>query len=171
MNPARFFLVGLISVTAAAMFWRSGGAVEPAMMGEVVVVDGDSLRIGEYAVRLAGIDAPELGQSCTGPGNIEWECGREARRELARQIDAKPVSCRDITIDEYDRIVATCTSASGADLSAGMVRSGYALADGRAPRYVEDEASARVAGKGMWAGSFQTPWEWRAERLEPDDCC
>jgi endonuclease YncB( thermonuclease family) len=170
MRSARFLLIGLVSVTILAVVWRRGEAVGPLITGHVVVVDGDSLSIGKSPVRLAGIDAPELGQSCTGPGEVEWACGREAKRELARRIGGEPVSCRQIKIDPYDRIVAICTASNGDDLSAEMVRAGYALADGRDRRYLEHEASARIAGKGMWSGSFQTPWEWRARMLERD-CC
>jgi endonuclease YncB( thermonuclease family) len=171
MNSTRFLLIGLISVTAAAVLWRRGEAVGPVITGHAVVVDGDSLNIGKDPVRLAGIDAPEFGQTCTGPGNVEWQCGFEAKRELARRIGDKPVSCRQIKIDSFDRIVAICTAENGDDLSAEMVRSGYALADGRDRRYIQDETSARIASKGMWSGSFQTPWEWRAQMLEREDGC
>jgi len=51
-------------------------------------------------------------------------------------------------------------------ISALMVRSGYALAIGRKRQYLVEEAAAQVAGAGMWSGSFQTPWEWRARQLE-----
>jgi endonuclease YncB( thermonuclease family) len=173
MNSTPFLLVGLISATVLAALWRHGEAAGPAITGHAVVLDGDSLRIGDNPVRLAGIDAPELGQPCTGPTNVDWPCGLEAKRELVERIGGNPVSCRQITIDAYDRIVATCMAASGADLAAEMVRSGYALADGRDRRYIQDEASARIARKGMWSGSFQTPWEWRIQTLEREDdgCC
>jgi endonuclease YncB( thermonuclease family) len=171
MNSARLLLIGLISVTVVAVFWRRGEAVGPTITGHAVVVDGDSLRIGKDPVRLVGIDAPELDQTCTGPGNVEWECGREARRELTGRVGDKPVSCRQIKIDSYDRILAICTAENGDDLSAEMVRSGYALADGRDRQYIQDETSARIAGRGMWSGSFQTPWEWRAQTLEREGRC
>ena len=94
-------LVGLVAATFAAVLWRRGEAVGPLITGHAVVMDGDSLRVGKDPVRLAGIDAPELGQSCTGPGNVEWQCGLEARRELAGRIGDEPVSCRQIKIDPY----------------------------------------------------------------------
>ena len=34
-------------------------------------------------------------------------------------------------------------------------------------RYKEEEKEARLSGKGMWSGSFQTPWEWRAQQPDP----
>jgi endonuclease YncB( thermonuclease family) len=171
MNSARILLIGLVSVTVLAALWQRGEALGPPITGHAVVTDGDSLRIENTPIRLAGIDAPELGQSCTGPSNVEWPCGIEARQQLARRIGDEPVSCREIKIDPYHRIVAQCTAANGDDLSAEMVRSGYALADGRDRRYLEHEALARIAGKGMWSGSFQTPWEWRTQALEREDRC
>jgi endonuclease YncB( thermonuclease family) len=171
MRSTRLLLVGLLAVAIAALVWRRGEAVGPLIAGHVVVVDGDSLSIGNKSVRLAGIDAPELGQSCTRPDNTEWGCGLEAKRELARRIGDDPVSCRQIEIDPYDRIIAICTAANGSDLAAEMVRSGYALADARDGLYLQDEAPARTARKGMWSGSFRPPWEWRARELERQDGC
>jgi endonuclease YncB( thermonuclease family) len=171
MSAPGLLLIGLVSVTVAAALWRHAEAAGPVIAGHAVVMDGDSLRIGDDAIRLAGIDAPELGQSCTGPGNVGWACGLEAKRQLAERIGDKPVSCRQIKIDLYDRIVAICTTANGDDLSAAMARSGYALPDGSDPRYKAEETFARSAGAGMWSGSFQIPWEWRMHELERQDGC
>jgi endonuclease YncB( thermonuclease family) len=55
------------------------------------------------------------------------------------------------------------------DLNAWLVAQGWALADrSTAPDYVEQEAAARAAGKGLWRGQFVPPWEWRqGKRLAP----
>jgi endonuclease YncB( thermonuclease family) len=171
MRFVRFLLVALVSIAIAVVVWRRGEALGPLITGHAVVADGDSLSIGEDRIRLAGIDAPELGQQCTAPHNVEWACGLAAKRELERRIGDGAVSCRQLRIDPYDRIVAICTTSDGSDLSAEMARSGHALADGRDRRYLPEEASARMAGRGMWSGSFQTPWEWRMQALEQQDGC
>ena len=134
-----------------------------------VVLGGGTLLIRTVTIKLAGIDALELGQKCMGRGNIEWECGLHAKRALAEKIGDGPVSCRELQIDAYGRPSATCAASSGEDLAAAMVRSGYALACGQ--RYLEEEKAARSAGKGMWSGSFQTPWEWRALQPDPPETC
>ncbi|HZA65683.1 MAG TPA: hypothetical protein VE592_01970 [Geminicoccaceae bacterium] len=42
---------------------------------------------------------------------------------------------------------------------------GLALAYRRYSRdYVAAEDEARVAGRGMWAGTFEPPWDWRRGR-------
>jgi endonuclease YncB( thermonuclease family) len=132
-----------------------------------IVIDGKTLLIEEVRIRLAGIDAPELGQRCRGQTNIEWPCGLAAKRMLAGKIGGKRVSCRKLHLDESDHPTATCVASSGDDLSAAMVRAGYALAVGPDHQYLAEEAAARVAGAGMWLGSFQTPWEWRAQQFDP----
>ncbi len=67
------------------------------------------------------------------------------------------------------RTVAVCRVA-GEDLGAWLVGNGLALAYRRfSTNYVQHEAEARSARRGMWAGEFMKPWRWRrAARLEAD---
>ena len=52
--------------------------------------------------------------------------------------------------------------AGGADLSAWMVAQGLALAYRRySMDYVDQEAGARAARRGIWGATFERPWEWR----------
>ncbi len=50
----------------------------------------------------------------------------------------------------------------------GMVSQGWALAYRRySLDYVDEEADAQAARRGIWAGEFVRPWEWRrGERLD-----
>jgi len=134
-----------------------------------VVLDGGTLLIRTVTIRLDGIDALELSQKCIRRDNFEWDCGLHAKRALAEKIGDRPISCRQLQIDAYARPSATCVASNGEDLAAAMVRSGYALACGQ--RYLEEEKGARRAGDGMWSGSFQTPWEWRAQQPDPPETC
>lgn len=129
-----------------------------------IVVDGGSLLVRAVRIRLAGIDALELGQRCVRTDGVDWACGLDAKRVLTQAVGQEPVSCRELYISDDDQVFATCTARSGDDLSAAMVRSGHALA--RGSRYLLEEDIARQASKGMWSGSFETPWEWRAK--QPD---
>jgi endonuclease YncB( thermonuclease family) len=48
-----------------------------------------------------------------------------------------------------------------------MVLGGWAVAFERYSRdYVDQEAEARHAHRGLWSGTFQMPWEWRAEHRQ-----
>ena len=62
-----------------------------ALSGPARVVDGDTLDMGGVRVRLHGIDAPEIAQSCRAGGQ-RWSCGREATRALAGRIGGNPVA-------------------------------------------------------------------------------
>jgi endonuclease YncB( thermonuclease family) len=153
---AAAFLIA-VSVLAAALAKISA----ETLSGNAVAVDGDSLLIGETRVRLEGIDAPELMQTCASGGKT-FECGREARNHLRRLIGGRPVSCSGWQTDKFGRTLARCT-VPGSDLNAGMVRDGWAVAFGD---FEFEEAQARAQGRGLWKGEFETPREWRRKHAE-----
>src|SRR5688572_29418082 len=89
-------------------------------------IDGDSLMVGEWEVRLFGIDAPELMQTCQ-RGGQSWACGSDAALQLSKLVNGKRVICVSRGADTHGRTVARCT-ADGVDLNRVMVATGYALA-------------------------------------------
>jgi endonuclease YncB( thermonuclease family) len=51
------------------------------------------------------------------------------------------------------------------DINKWLVAQGLALASrGYSLDYVAAEDKAREARRGMWAGTFEPPWEWRRQR-------
>lgn len=90
---------------------------ENTITGHCHVVDGDTIRIGNVNIRLAGIDAPEL--------NHPW--GQKAKWELVALCKGHKVRAELETDKSYDRVVATCYLPDGRDLSAEMVKGGLAL--------------------------------------------
>lgn len=132
-----------------------------ALAAEVRVVDGDTLRLGDRTLRLSGIDAPERGQSCTDAAGRWFDCGAAAAEALSRLVNGRSVLCRVQGRDRYGRGLGLCT-AGGAELNTGLVVSGWALAyeDDNLPMQTA-EAAARLAGRGLWAGSFTRPDAWR----------
>lgn len=135
----------------------------PELGGRAVAIDGDSLRLGKERIRLLGIDAPEFGQSCGGPGSA-WACGREARVLLADLVRGAGVACRAEGYDKYGRILARCLAAE-TDLGAAMAEAGLAVSDGR---YKAEEARARNAKIGIWNGAFELPRDWRRSAAAED---
>ncbi|QRG07534.1 thermonuclease family protein [Xanthobacter dioxanivorans] len=127
--------------------------------GAAYAVDGDTLDVAGARVRLAGIDAPELKQECV-RDRRSWPCGEVARRVLEESLKGA-VSCAGNGRDPYGRIVARCT-VGGQDLADHMVREGLAVAY-RGRDYAGSEAQAQAARRGIWAGSFQPPAEYRSD--------
>jgi endonuclease YncB( thermonuclease family) len=134
------------------------------IVGRARVIDGDTIDIAGARIRLRGIDAPESNQTCTDSGNRAWRCGRAATHELIDHIAGRPLKCESAGFDRYRRVLAVCALPDGSDVNAWMVRQGWALAYYSAA-YRSEEAQAHAAKRGIWAGSFMAPWEWRHRHL------
>lgn len=129
--------------------------------GPAVVIDGDTLDIGQHRLRLFGLDAPETGQACGDASGADWDCGAAAQGRLEELVAAPDLTCVAVERDGYDRIVARCF-AGGIDINETLVSEGLAWAYTRfSAAYSEVEAEARAAGRGIWQGTAQTAWDWR----------
>jgi endonuclease YncB( thermonuclease family) len=145
-------ILGLLALLAA----RLDRAATLRMAGAAVVNDGDTLTIAGERIRLRGIDAPEYAQTCSRSG-AKYACGREAREALRQMIGANSVACSGWQRDRYGRLLGDCT-AGPTDLNRSLVEDGWAVAFGG---YEAEETSARKAGRGLWAGEFDRPRQWR----------
>ncbi|ATG49506.1 succinoglycan biosynthesis protein [Celeribacter ethanolicus] len=131
--------------------------------GALRVIDGDTLAIGETRIRLYGIDAPELSQSCSDMRGQDWACGQWSKAVLAK-LAVGSVRCVARDTDRYGRTVAVCTSKAG-DINAALVASGAAYAYAKYARdYVALEEVARAEGQGLWRAGAQAPSAYRAEK-------
>jgi endonuclease YncB( thermonuclease family) len=151
----------ILFAPAMAALADPGAAAGQALQGTASVVDGDTLEIHGTRIRLHGIDAPESAQLCLDRDGRKWRCGQRAALALADRIGRRPVTCERGDVDQYGRVIARC-SVGGADLNDWLVREGWAVAYRRfSQEYVAAESDARSAAKGIWAGRFVLPWEWR----------
>ena len=152
---------GLVMAAQIAPAAVSLPEVGARLSGQAEVVDGDSLRMGALRLRLHGIDAPEVGQTCRDANGAEWSCGMWSKAQLGALVAGKAVACTAVDHDRYGRVVARCT-VGGADLGAAMVRAGAARAyRAYSTAYVGPEAAARAARRGIWAGTHDDPAAWR----------
>lgn len=153
-------VVVLIAIAAVALL---AGLLSPApeLRGAARAVDGDTLRIGSTRVRLIGIDAVERDQTCRRDG-VDWSCGRDATDFLGSLIRGAETRCTRDGRDRYGRTLARC-SLSGVDIGSSIVRAGWATAE---LEYAVDLADARLSRRGIWAGEFDDPEEWRRHHGE-----
>ena len=149
------------------LFLLSSG-VSADLSGTALVVDGDTITISGNKIRLSGIDAPEKNQTCRKVG-ITSRCGYEATETLRNWTHTKEVRCVGDTKDPDGTLTANCF-VDGYNVNARLVYEGLALAYRKySKQYVPEEDEARAAKKGMWAGEFVPPWDWRkGERLPSD---
>ncbi len=171
LAPDRGIAVGQVlrSVRLCTAALLLAGAVPgsaASIAGRPEVVDGDGLTFGPIAIRLHGVDAPEIGQHCARADGGTWDCGGTAAERLAELIEGLDVECQPLDRDLYGRIVARCF-ADEHDLSAVLAAEGAAWAFVRySDDYVPEEAGARAAHLGVWQAETQAPWDYRANRWE-----
>lgn len=135
--------------------------------GRATVIDGDTIEISGQRIRFNGIDAPESAQYCEDAKGFEYPCGRIAANALDEFLAAsRPARCEFVSWDQYGRYVGDCARADGASVQAWLVVNGHALDWPRysGGAYAAQQAAAQQARRGIWDGTFQAPWEWRAAR-------
>lgn len=148
-------------VAAVVLLDRSGESV--AVTG-AVAVDGDSLLWEDRRIRLTGIDAPELTQTCMRSGK-SWACGQAAQGALAKLVRDRSLDCKSEGADFYGRSLMRCL-AGDRDLGEAMVLRGMAVDTGP---YFSAEGKARRRKVGLWAGTFQPPRQFREEMASRTD--
>jgi endonuclease YncB( thermonuclease family) len=154
----------VLAVLLAAYAYKHWEPRSP-LIGRARVIDGDTVDISGTRVRLEDIDAPEANQTCVDSKGQAWPCGKIATDQLRAHVNGREVNCRPSGFDRYRRVLAVCSLPDGSDVNAWMVRQGWALATGFLKTYGSEEAEAEAAKRGIWAGRFVPPVEWR--RLQP----
>jgi endonuclease YncB( thermonuclease family) len=136
----------------------------PAIQGTASVIDGDTIEIHGERIRLDAIDAPESSQLCIDAAGKRYRCGQKSAFALADMIGRSVVSCEPKGRDRYKRTIAVCFKGD-INLNAWMVSQGWAVAFRKyGIDYISQEDEARLARRGIWAGSFEMPWDWRARK-------
>lgn len=130
----------------------------PELTGRARAVDGDTIRLADDRIRLVGIDAVELDQTC-GADGATWPCGREARDFLADLLSKGDATCAIEGRDQYRRLLARC-HLGGRDVGEAVVRAGWAVTD---LEYAAALVDARGRKSGIWAGPFVDPAQWRRD--------
>jgi len=141
-----------------------------AIDGRVVgVQDGDTLTIldagrNQHRIRLASIDAPEIGHGSKKPGQ---PFGEKSKQSLAKLTFNREVRANCEADDRYGRKVCTIMVGSmNANLE--QVRLGMAMVYRKYARdqdYYTAEIEARESRRGLWVDAKPIPpWEWRQRR-------
>jgi endonuclease YncB( thermonuclease family) len=153
-------LIALLIVAAVAIYAMSREAPRtPTITASAAIIDGDTLRIGDKRLRLVGMDAPEIQQTCRDASGRSYFCGHAARERLAALVSGSAVTCAAQGLDRYGRTLATCASSRSADLGETLVREGHAVS--YRGGYWFAELGARFSGRGLWQGDFERPSDWR----------
>lgn len=150
----------VLCVALAASAWSA--AEQRSFQATVTrVSDGDTVWVRPVsggrplAVRLVGIDAPELCQAH----------GAEARQALDAQLRRRTVTVRVQGRDSYDRLLAQ-VQLQGQDVGGWLVASGHAWSSGWRSDpgpYAQQQSMARQARRGLWSAAALEPRRFRRE--------
>lgn len=122
-----------------------------------------------FVVRVAGIDAPEVGQAY-------WRVSRDALRRLAG--DGTTVTC--FKVDHYGRRVCRVVTPDGANVAEALIRAGLAwhyvhYINEQTPEewhsYSTAQRAAQAARRGLWNDTEpMAPWDCREARRASKRC-
>ncbi|MBQ8465468.1 MAG: thermonuclease family protein [Alphaproteobacteria bacterium] len=134
----------------------------PSFTSQVSVITADTLNVQGYKVKLYGIAAPDLTQTCANKTGASYNCGQQAALWLSSWLTTNPVTCRVMKEFGNGNMVAVC-SLGQYDLGAALVNAGWAVADPKEGEiYRPYEDNARQKRNGLWQGKFYKPWDWKA---------
>ena len=163
-------MIKFIIITFTFFFFQITQASE--IEGFPKIVDGDTIYIKSYKIRLEGIDAPEMKQKCKKEklkissiiGYTFYEddyCGKHSKANLEAKVKGSNIKCIFFTKDRYKRYLAKCFKGK-INLNRWMVRNGHAVAYRRySKEFIPDEDFARKNKLGLWQGKFLKPEKWR----------
>jgi endonuclease YncB( thermonuclease family) len=195
IRPVNIAIFGAVAGAIAALVVAGVGfgglekrRVYHSVLTEDDVVDGDTIRMGDMALRLWGIDAPEYrapdsaaNQRCRRKDATPYDCGAEAKLALEELVDGKLVICEAPTrtgaedndkppYESFGRPVMSCWAAGGGGrlyLSAEMARQGWAdehfdnrFHDAR-DQIMLALTEAKAGRIGMWSGWTLSAENWR----------
>ena len=153
---AKYLIYNLILFT----LFLTNTSIGKTINGKAKIIDGDTIHIDKFKIRLHAIDAPEIDQTCK-KDNLVWKCGLESTIFLKKIVNNKELSCKASSKDRYNRFIAICYI-DKIDLNSMMVENGWAIAYRYySLDYIKEERIAKSKKIGIWIGKFEEPYLFR----------
>ncbi len=145
---------------------RAVASLEPTrkiVRQDVSVLHAGLVEVDGERHALFGVDAPSVNQTCRHATAGLWACGTDARKAVAGFVSDKAITCDVITGAVEGAPAISHCRADDVDLNEWVVTQGWAVADASVHKdYLPAQGDARRQKRGLWAGWFETPSEWRA---------
>ena len=132
----------------------------PATTGISRVVSGDILTLNNRVVKLFGVAAPDISQTCADASGRGYKCGQQAIAWLSSWLADNEIKCHVLGQDDRGVLTAVCMLGPY-DIGAALINAGWAVADTRQTQvYVPYQNQALTNKRGLWQGEFYMPWDW-----------
>lgn len=133
----------------------------PAISGVSRIVSGDTLQVNGRTVKLFGVAAPNVSQTCADASGRGYKCGQQAISWLGSWLADNVVQCHILNEDERGVLTGVCML-SPYDIGAALINAGWAVADVRQTKiYIPYQNQALSNKRGLWQGEFYMPWDWQ----------
>ena len=133
----------------------------PAMSGITRVLGGDTLSLNGRIIKLFGVAAPDVSQTCADASGRGYKCGHQAVSWLSGWLADNEVKCHILKEDEKGSLIGVCLIGPY-DIGAALINAGWAVADTRQTKiYVPYQEQAVSNKRGLWQGTFYMPWDWK----------
>lgn len=132
----------------------------PATTGISRVVSGDTLTLNNRVIKLFGVAAPDISQTCADASGRGYKCGQQAIAWLSSWLADNEIKCHVLGQDDRGVLTAVCMLGPY-DIGAALINAGWAVADTRQTQvYVPYQNQALANKRGLWQGEFYMPWDW-----------
>jgi endonuclease YncB( thermonuclease family) len=133
----------------------------PSVSGSVRVARGDALLMSGRLIKIYGVAAPELSQTCADSTGRGYQCGKQSVAWLSGWLNDYEVKCHILSEDSKGVLTGVCMLGSY-DIGAALINAGWAVADIRQSKiYVPYQNQAMNEHRGLWQGDFYMPWDWQ----------
>lgn len=133
----------------------------PAIEGVSRVVKGDTITLTGRIVKLFGVAAPDISQTCADSQGRGYRCGQQAISWLNRWLSDNTLRCHIINEDDRGVLTGVCMLGQY-DIGAAIINAGWAVADVRQTQiYTAYQNQASQNRRGLWQGKFYMPWDWQ----------
>jgi endonuclease YncB( thermonuclease family) len=136
--------------------------------GTAEAIDGQTIRFNGKVMRLWGVSAPALDQTCQRRDGSAWACGQWSQGQLAILIGRESLKCFGLGDGPgHDGVEVVQCWNSRYNLNYSVIMFGAALAyrpDNPDRQILGSERLASQNGVGLWSGTFDLPWQYRARK-------
>ncbi len=133
----------------------------PSIDGVSRTLSGDTLTLSGRVVKLFGVAAPDVSQTCADSSGRGYKCGQQAVSWLSGWLSDNAVKCHILAEDERGVLTGVCMLGPY-DIGAALVNAGWAVADIRQTKiYLPYQNQALSNKRGLWQGEFYMPWDWQ----------
>ncbi len=133
----------------------------PAISSVSRIVSGDTLTLGNQIVKLYGVAAPDISQTCADSSGRGYRCGQQSVSWLSGWLADNTIKCHILAKDDRGVLIGVCMLGPY-DIGAALINSGWAVADIRQTQiYLPYQNQALSNRRGLWQGEFYMPWDWQ----------